>query len=147
MKGTKKRVVWVYMRRSGDQQHESLGRQEGEILADEVVTKADEIVRPFFIDDAVSGTLSLEQRKGGTQLLAAVKTEFRSYGQVLAHVKKKLQEASNTVDKVEIRKRVMERALRAVESASPSEAAALLGAADEEIMEEADDLAVATGAS
>ncbi|MCC6811452.1 MAG: DNA recombination protein RmuC [Deltaproteobacteria bacterium] len=81
------------------------------------------------------------------QLLAAVKTEFRSYGQVLAHVKKKLQEASNTVDKVEIRKRVMERALRAVESASPSEAAALLGAADEEIMEEADDLAVATGAS
>jgi DNA invertase Pin-like site-specific DNA recombinase len=73
VKGTKKRVVWVYMRRSGDQQHESLGRQEDEITADDVVSKAHEVVRPFFIDDAVSGTLSLEQRKGGAKLLAAVR--------------------------------------------------------------------------
>lgn len=70
---TKRRAIWIYMRRSGDKQHESLGRQEDEILADEVVRTADEVVRPFFLDDAVSGTLALEQRKGGAKLLAAVK--------------------------------------------------------------------------
>ena len=68
--------------------------------------------------------------------MAAVKTEFQSYGRVLSHVKKKLQEASNTVDRVETRKRVMERALRAVESASPLESQALLAAdVDEEPLE------------
>jgi DNA recombination protein RmuC len=53
------------------------------------------------------------------QILAGVKTEFGNYGKVLAMVKKKLQEASNTVDKVDVRKRAMERALREVESAAP----------------------------
>lgn len=71
---TKRRVIWTYMRRSGDKQHESLNRQEDEILADEVVRDADEVVRPFFTDDAVSGTLALERRKGGAKLLAAVKS-------------------------------------------------------------------------
>ncbi len=70
---TKRRAIWIYMRRSGDKQHESLGRQEDEITADEVVRTADEVVRPFYVDDAVSGTLALEARKGGAKLLAAVK--------------------------------------------------------------------------
>jgi DNA recombination protein RmuC len=70
------------------------------------------------------------------QLLSAVKTEFGRYGTVLAQVKKKLQEASNTVERVEVRKRAMERALKTVESVSPATAQALIG----EGGDEADDL-------
>lgn len=51
-------------------------------------------------------------------LLGAVKSEFQSYGTVLAQVKKKLQEATNSVERVEVRKRAMERALKNVETGS-----------------------------
>jgi DNA recombination protein RmuC len=65
-------------------------------------------------------------------LLGAVKTEFQRYGTVLTQVKKKLQEASNTVDKVEVRKRAMERALRSVESAPGIEPSAFSDADDDD---------------
>ena len=50
--------------------------------------------------------------------LGAVKTQFSKYAGVLAKVKKKLQEATNTVDLAERRTRVLRRRLRRLESAS-----------------------------
>ena len=44
-------------------------------------------------------TLAIQQRSSEVwNLLAAVKTEFGKYGEVLGKVQKKLQEASNTID-------------------------------------------------
>lgn len=48
-------------------------------------------------------------------LLAAVKTEFGKYGEVLGKVQKKLQEASNTIDSAAVRTRAIERKLRDVQ--------------------------------
>ena len=52
------------------------------------------------------------------KVLGGAKTEFGKYAEVLAQVKKKLEEASNTVDKAAIRTRAIQRSLREVE-ASP----------------------------
>ncbi|MHB8954864.1 MAG: DNA recombination protein RmuC [Pirellulaceae bacterium] len=61
-------------------------------------------------------TLAIEQRSSEVwNLLAAVKTEFGKYGDVLAKVQKKLQEAATTVDKVAVRSRAIQRQLRDVE--------------------------------
>ena len=44
-------------------------------------------------------TLAIQKRSSEVwNLLAAVKTEWAKYGEVLAKVQKKLQEASNTID-------------------------------------------------
>ena len=48
-------------------------------------------------------------------LLAAVKTEFGKYGEVLEKVQKKLQEASSTIDRTAVRSRAIERKLRSVQ--------------------------------
>ena len=46
-------------------------------------------------------TLAIQQRSSEVwNLLAAVKTEFGKYGEVLARVQKKLQEAANKVEDV-----------------------------------------------
>lgn len=67
-------------------------------------------------------TLAIEQRSSEVwRILAAVKTEFGKFGDVLAKVKKQLQTAANTIDKTGVRTRAMERKLRAVE-ALPSDA-------------------------
>jgi len=58
-------------------------------------------------------------------LLAAVKTEFGKFGGVLDGVKKKLQEASNKIDEVDVRSRAITKKLRDVE-ASPSNPEPLL---------------------
>lgn len=47
----------------------------------------------------------------------------------LAHTKKKLQEASNSIDKAEIRTRAVEKKLKNVEALPAPEAVALLGEA------------------
>jgi DNA recombination protein RmuC len=61
-------------------------------------------------------TLAIEKRSSEVwELLGAVKTQFSKFGEVLAKTKKKLQEASNTIDKAEIRTRVIERKLRKVQ--------------------------------
>jgi DNA recombination protein RmuC len=58
-------------------------------------------------------TLAIEKRSSEVwELLGAVKTEFGKFGAVLAKTKKKLQEASNTIDKAEVRTRAIERKLR-----------------------------------
>ncbi len=68
-------------------------------------------------------TLALEKRSAEVwEVLGAVKTEFGKFGEVLAKTKKKLDEASQTIDAAETRTRVMTRKLKSVE-ALPDDAA------------------------
>ncbi len=68
-------------------------------------------------------TLALEKRSAEVwEVLGAVKTEFGRFGEVLAKTKKKLEEASNTIDLAETRTRQMTRKLKSVE-ALPDDAA------------------------
>ena len=61
-------------------------------------------------------TLALEKRSAEVwEVLGAVKTEFAKFGEVLAKTKKKLDEASNTIDEAQKRSRVMTRKLKSVE--------------------------------
>lgn len=55
-------------------------------------------------------------------LLGSVKTEFGKFGDVLAKTKKKLAEASNTIDAAEVRSRAIERHLSKVEMLPQNEA-------------------------
>jgi DNA recombination protein RmuC len=72
-------------------------------------------------------TLALEQRSAEVwQVLGAVKTEFGKFGEVLAKTKKKLDEASHTIDDAERRTRAMSRRLRSVEAMPEAQTAALL---------------------
>ena len=62
-------------------------------------------------------TLALEKRSAEVwEVLGAVKTEFGKFGDVLAKTKKKLEEASNTIDAAEVRTRAMSRKLKTVEA-------------------------------
>ena len=61
-------------------------------------------------------TLALEKRSSEVwQVLGSVRNEFGKFGDVLAKVQKKLQEASHTVDQAAVRSRAVERTLRAVD--------------------------------
>ncbi len=83
-------------------------------------------------------TLVLEKRSAEVwEVLGAVKTEFGKFGEVLAKTRKKLEEASNTIDMAETRTRAMARQLRSVEALPETRAAQLLpglaaGPADDE---------------
>ncbi|MBI5871312.1 MAG: DNA recombination protein RmuC [Actinobacteria bacterium] len=69
-------------------------------------------------------TLAIEQRSSEVwQVLAAVKTEFGNFGDVLAKVRKQLHTAEKTIGDTEVRTRAMKRKLREVEQL-PSESAA-----------------------
>jgi DNA recombination protein RmuC len=69
-------------------------------------------------------TLTIQKRSSEVwELLGSVKTEFGKYAGVLAKVKKKLNEARNTIDKAETRTRVIQRKLRSVEGAETLELA------------------------
>ena len=71
-------------------------------------------------------TLAIEKRSSEVwELLGAVKTQFSKFGEVLAKTKKKLQEASNTIDKAEIRTRVIERKLSKVQELPQTDSAKL----------------------
>jgi DNA recombination protein RmuC len=73
-------------------------------------------------------TLAIEQRSSEVwAVLGAVKTEFGKFGEALAHTKKKLQEASNTIDKAEVRTRAVTRKLKEVEALPAVAAVALIG--------------------
>ena len=84
-------------------------------------------------------TLALEKRSAEVwEVLGAVKTEFGKFGEVLAKTKKKLAEASDSIDAATVRTRAMERRLRGVESLPDSRTAELLpglqaGGADEDL--------------
>jgi DNA recombination protein RmuC len=61
-------------------------------------------------------TLAIQKRSSEVwSLLAAVKTEFGKYGDILDKVKKKLSEAQNTIDDAGKRTRAIERKLRDVQ--------------------------------
>ncbi len=62
-------------------------------------------------------TLALEKRSAEVwEVLGAVKTEFGKFGDVLARTRKKLEEATNTIDQAQTRTNVMTRRLKAVEA-------------------------------
>ena len=83
-------------------------------------------------------TLAIEKRTSEIwQVLGAVKTEFGKYNDVLQKVREKLQQATNVVEKAEVRTRAITKQLRNVEELPEPQALALLGDADEP----ADDLA------
>ena len=72
-------------------------------------------------------TLALEKRSVEVwEVLGAVKTEFAKFGDVLAKTKKKLDEASNTIDQAQTRANVMARKLKSVEAVTEIHAQALL---------------------
>ncbi len=72
-------------------------------------------------------TLALERRSAEVwDVLGAVKTEFGKFGEVLAKTRKKLQEASNTIEDAEVRTRAMSRQLRSVEAMPEARSAQLL---------------------
>lgn len=67
-------------------------------------------------------SLAIERRSSEVwKILSSVKTEFSKFGDILSKTQKKLQEASNVIDKAGVRSRAIERSLRGVEELSPSE--------------------------
>ncbi len=78
-------------------------------------------------------TLAIERRSSEVwALLGAVKTEFGKFGVVLDKTRKKLQEASNTIDDATVRTKAIQRKLRDVEELPDSMGSAeLLGVAEE----------------
>ncbi len=76
-------------------------------------------------------TLAIEQRSAEVwAVLGAVKTEFGKFGEALAHTKKKLDEASNSISKAETRTRQLSRRLKEVEALPVGEAEQLIGITD-----------------
>ena len=72
-------------------------------------------------------TLAIEKRSSEVwELLGVVKTEFGKFGDVLSKTKKKLQEASNTIDRAEVRTRAIERKLREVQEIPVDDSVELL---------------------
>jgi DNA recombination protein RmuC len=72
-------------------------------------------------------TLALEKRSAEVwEVLGAVKTEFGKFGDVLARTRKKLEEATDTIDAAQSRTRVMARRLKGVEALPEPQALALL---------------------
>lgn len=81
-------------------------------------------------------TLALEKRSAEVwEVLSAVKTEFGKFGEVLAKTKKKLEEASNTIDAAEVRTRAMTRRLKTVEALPEDQMSRVmqLGQTDEDV--------------
>jgi len=76
-------------------------------------------------------TLAIEQRSAEVwAVLGAVKTEFGKFGEALAHTRKKLDEASNSISKAETRTRQLSRRLREVEALPSGESEQLIGVAE-----------------
>lgn len=74
-------------------------------------------------------TLAIQQRSSEVwELLGAVKTQFGLFGDLLAKTKKKLDEASHSIDDAARRSRTIERKLRSVEALPQPQADAVLPA-------------------
>ena len=72
-------------------------------------------------------TLALEKRSAEVwEVLGAVKTEFGKFGDVLARTRKKLEEATHTIDQAQTRTNVMTRRLKSVEALPDARALQLL---------------------
>lgn len=84
------------------------------------------------------GFRSLAVQKGARQierLLGAVKTEFGKFGTVLEAVRRKLDQAANSMDAAAKRSRAIEKKLGNVHALAPGEAQALIGSGDMEAEE------------
>ncbi len=82
-------------------------------------------------------TLALEKRSAEVwEVLGAVKTEFGKFGEVLAKTKKKLDEASNTIDQAQTRTNQMTRKLRSVEALTDERSQLLLPGADPDLADD-----------
>ena len=78
-------------------------------------------------------TLAIEKHSSEVwEVLAAVKTEFGKFGNVMDKLKNQLNTASKTIDETGVRTRAMERNLRGVEELPQEAAAARLGLPDSE---------------
>ncbi len=76
-------------------------------------------------------TLAIEQRSAEVwAVLGAVKTEFGKFGEALAHTRKKLDEASNSISKAETRTRQLSRRLKEVEALPVADSEQLIGMVD-----------------
>jgi DNA recombination protein RmuC len=72
-------------------------------------------------------TLALEKRSAEVwEVLGAVKTEFGKFGDVLTRTRRKLEEATQTIDSAQQRTRAMERSLKQVEALPDAHAQLLL---------------------
>lgn len=86
-------------------------------------------------------TLAIQKRSSEVwAVLGAVKAEFGKFGEILGKVKKKLDEASTTIDQAGVRTRAIGRKLRKVEALPSDKARALLEGPEEQGLdqEEAD---------
>ncbi len=82
-------------------------------------------------------TLALEKRSAEVwEVLGAVKTEFGKFGEVLARTKKKLDEASSTIDAAQTRTNVMTRKLKSVEALSEPRTQVLLPGAEADVVDD-----------
>ncbi len=73
-------------------------------------------------------TLAIEKHTSEVwDILAAVKTEFGKFGNVLATLKRQVNTVSRTIDEVGVRRRAMDRKLRDVDELSQEEASERLG--------------------
>jgi DNA recombination protein RmuC len=72
-------------------------------------------------------TLAIQKRSSEVwNLLAAVKTEWTKYGEVLEGVQKKLHQASDTIEKAKVRSKAIGRKLKDVQELPAGDATALL---------------------
>lgn len=77
-------------------------------------------------------TLALEKRSAEVwRVLGAVKTEFGKFGTVLTKMRSQLETVSNTIDSAQTRTRMMNRALKQVESLPEDKVAQLLPEEDD----------------
>jgi DNA recombination protein RmuC len=77
-------------------------------------------------------TLAIEKRSSEVwEILGAVKTQFGTFGDILNKTKKKLQEATNTIERASIRSRAIEKKLRTVQELPHDQTAGILGDAFE----------------
>ena len=75
-------------------------------------------------------TLAIEQRSSEVwKVLSAVKSEFATFGDIIAKTKDKLDQASKELDKTGVRSRAIQRELRKVESLPESETRSVLSQA------------------
>lgn len=86
-------------------------------------------------------TLAIQRRSGEVwRLLAAVKTEWTRYGDILDTVQKKINQASDTIEKARIRSRAVGKKLKDVQEMPASEVTNFLprdfSEDDEEVKEE-----------
>lgn len=77
-------------------------------------------------------TLAIQKRSSEVwELLGAIKTQFGTFGELLAKTKKKLDEASHSIDSAQSRSRTIVRKLRGVEALPTARADAILPASDD----------------